>query len=55
VAALEHGGERGRRSVWRDGERRGGVVALEHARGGERRDGVVALEPCGCADTTVAR
>jgi hypothetical protein len=45
AAALERGGERGRRSVGRGGERHGGVVALEHAHGGERRGGVVTLEP----------
>ena len=43
VAALEHGGERGRR---RSGavERCGYAVVLEHVRGGERRGDVVVVE-----------
>jgi hypothetical protein len=44
AAALECGGERGRRPVGCGGERCDGVVALEHMRDGERRGGVVALE-----------
>ena len=44
VAALERGGERGRRPVGSGGERHGGVVALAHARGGERCGSVVVLE-----------
>jgi hypothetical protein len=44
ATTLERGGERGRRLVEHGGEHRGGMVALEHARGGGCRGGVVVLE-----------
>jgi hypothetical protein len=52
VTALECGGERGRRAVGRGGERRVGVVALEHTHGGECH---VLEHVLGDADVMVVR
>jgi hypothetical protein len=42
--------------IRRGGERRGGVVAPEHARDGERRGSVVTMEhACGAANATIVR